>query len=413
MEILRNYKSTIILLMSLMIGAIIGIYFDGLTELIAPIGTLFINLILTLLVPLLFVSIVTAIINVDSKNNVSRLFKNIFLSFIIAASCVALLAMPVGYLYAKNSQLDEASVQQIMDEEEAKDEEETEEVSLLAGAVDLVTVEDFGQLFNRENMMAITVMAILIAITINKLDNVDTVIKFFNESNDIIIKLIDIIMSKLAPIGLMAFFASTINSIGGSILSLYATGMLYYIVACLFVHFTYYVAVSYFWGGSKGVKQFLLKTINPILTAMATCSSSATMPAAMLAAEELEIPDDVAKPTIALAVSVQKHGSVIGLTLKGFLLFSIFRPEAINDPMTFVYIFVMAIIASLLMASIPTGGFLGEMLMISTLGFPAASIGILAIFATMIDMPATVYNVLGDISSAQMVDIFQRKQRSK
>ena len=137
----------------------------------------------------------------------------------------------------------------------------------------------------------------------------------------------------------------------------------------------------------------------PSATALATCSSAASIPVNTKAAKNIGVSDDIADTIIPLGTSFHKDGSIIGSVFKIMFLVYLFG----MDVSTFKVLGV-SILATILITAVPIGGgTISEMLIISLMGFPIASLPILTIIATIIDAPATLLNVVGDSASSMLV----------
>ena len=135
------------------------------------------------------------------------------------------------------------------------------------------------------------------------------------------------------------------------------------------------------------------------LTALATCSSAACIPVNTKCAKKIGVPEDIADTTIPLGTSFHKDGSIVGSVFKIMFLVYLFGTNT-----TALKVIGVSLVATLLITAVPIGGgTISEMLIISLMGFPVASLPILTIIATIIDAPATVLNVVGDSASSMMV----------
>ena len=132
---------------------------------------------------------------------------------------------------------------------------------------------------------------------------------------------------------------------------------------------------------------------------METCSSAACIPINIESTKKMGVPDDIAETTIPLGTSFHKDGSIIGSVFKIMFLVGLFGTSLATAGDIFGVLGV-ALLANLLITAVPIGGgTISEMLIITMLGYPVASLPIL----TIIDMPATVLNVVGDDVSSMLV----------
>lgn len=401
-KILKAYKSTIILLGSVLLGGIIGANNPELAKHLKPIGDGFLNLVFPLLVPLVFFGITAGVIRTGGqKDRLKKLILCIATVFIGTSIATAIIALVPGLTFDLSKGLDINSFKSIIDSAESV--EISESIGLLSQLVNTFTVSDFNQLLTRSNMLQLIVMSILVSVAIVSYgDKVKTVVKFIDEANLVLLKLMDMIM-KLAPIGLGCYFANIIAELGPQLLNVYIKAFVGYIVTCILYFVVFYTSIAYISGGKIGIKKMWKSIISPLVTAMATCSSVACIPANLKAVKEIGVPDDIAETVVPLGANLQKHGSVISCLFKSLLLFGIFRPEQLSNPSTIISILLVAILASIVMGAIPGGGMLGEMLIVTTFGFGIEALPIIVVFGTIVDMPATVLNVTGDTVSSMLI----------
>ena len=151
---------------------------------------------------------------------------------------------------------------------------------------------------------------------------------------------------------------------------------------------------------------------------MGTCSSAACIPINIETTKKMGVPDDIAETTIPLGTSFHKDGSIIGSVFKIMFLVGLFGTSLATTG-DVLGVLGVALLANLLITAVPIGGgTISEMLIITMLGYPVAVLPILTIIATIIDMPATVLNVVGDDVSSMMVtrmvdgkNAFQSKEK--
>ncbi len=141
--------------------------------------------------------------------------------------------------------------------------------------------------------------------------------------------------------------------------------------------------------------------LGPSLTALGTCSSMATMPINLEAAPKMGVPQEVCDVVIPVGAALHKDGSVIGGVLKILFAMSLFQQQ-----LTFERLLVavgVAILVGVVVGAIPSGGMMGEMLILSVFGFPPETLPLLAAISVIIDPLATLLNATGDNVAAMMV----------
>ncbi len=288
-------------------------------------------------------------------------------------------------------------------EDEEVTEDETEDLSIAERTVQLLTVSDFQDLLSKNNIIAILVFSVICGIGVKMSgEKGEPFLNFLNSANDVIQNIVKIIMY-YAPIGLGCYFASLVGSFGASIAIGYLkTFVIYTIVAVLF-YFIIYTFYAFIAGGKKGVNLFWKNVLPSTFTSLATCSSAASIPVNIECAKKMGVPNDIAETTIPMGTSFHKDGSAIGSVFKIMFLVCLFG-TSLSTPGAILQVLGIALLANLLIAGVPIGGgTISEMLIITMMGFPVASLPILTIIATIIDPPATMLNVVGDTASSMMV----------
>ena len=228
-------------------------------------------------------------------------------------------------------------------------------------------------------------------------EKAEPVEKFLNSAYEIILKFIELI-NYYAPIGLGCYFAALVGTFGSSIAVGYLRTFIIYLVVTLVYYFGVYTVYAFIAGGKKGVVAFWKNIIPATVTALATCSSGASIPVNMQSAKNIGVSEDIADTVIPLGTSFHKDGSAIGSVFKIMFLACLFA----TNPSIW-QVLLVSIIANLLITAVPIGGgTISEMMILSLMGYPVAALPILTMVATIIDAPATVLNVIGDTATAMM-----------
>jgi len=400
-NIFKTYKDSIILLGAIIIGAIIGVVFGESTSVLKPFGDVFLNLLLVIIVPLIFLTITTSISNMKHPKRLGKIIISIFLVFII----MSLVAVFIGVLSTCFIELVEVTDSEIIKESlELESKVENEELSILDRTVKAITVSDFVDLLSRDNIIALILMSILFGLAMN----------FSGEKakpvRDILVSLTDVIMNLLkiimyyAPIGLGCYFAALIGTFGAEIAVGYAKTFIIYTIVAILFYFIIYSLYAFIAAGKEGVKAFWKNIFPATVTALATCSSAASIPVNLAAAKKIGVSDDIAEPMIPLGTSFHKDGSIIGSVFKIMFLVCLFGGVNIGTVAGISQVILTALVATLLVTAVPIGGgTISEMMIITMMGYPVGALPILTIIATIIDPPATVLNVIGDTSGAMLV----------
>ena len=399
----KNYKSTIILLFAIIIGAIVGIIFKEKAVVLSPLGDLFLNLMFIIIVPLVFLNISTAIAKMTQPKRFGKIMVGIISVFIITsivAEIIGLIStLPIKLVSTEDGEQIKSSLEEITSSDSEGSEDET---SILQRTVNTLTVNDFSGLLSRNNIIAIIVFAIIFGIAAQMSGKkAKPVVDFLDSANEIIMNIVKIIMY-YAPIGLGCYFASLVGTFGKEIAIGYVkTFVIYTIVAVLF-YFIIYTLYAFISAGKKGVRAFWRNIIPPTVTSLATCSSAASIPVNIQSAKNIGVSDDIAETLIPFGTSFHKDGSIIGSVFKIMFLVCLFGTN-ISSIGSVLQILGVALVATLLVSAVPIGGgTISEMLIITMMGYPIAALPILTIIATIIDPPATMLNVVGDSSSSML-----------
>lgn len=399
----KNYKSTIILLFAIIIGAIVGIIFKEKAVVLSPLGDLFLNLMFIIIVPLVFLNISTAIAKMTQPKRFGKIMVGIISVFIITSIVAVIIGListlPIKLVSIEDGEQIKSSLEEITSSDSGGSKDET---SILQRTVNTLTVNDFSGLLSRNNIIAIIVFAIIFGIAAQMSGKkAKPVVDFLDSANEIIMNIVKIIMY-YAPIGLGCYFASLVGTFGKEIAIGYVkTFVIYTIVAVLF-YFIIYTLYAFISAGKKGVRAFWRNIIPPTVTSLATCSSAASIPVNIQSAKNIGVSDDIAETLIPFGTSFHKDGSIIGSVFKIMFLVCLFGTN-ISSIGSVLQILGVALVATLLVSAVPIGGgTISEMLIITMMGYPIAALPILTIIATIIDPPATMLNVVGDSSSSML-----------
>lgn len=406
-KFLSNYKSTIILLAAIIVGAIIGIIFQEKAAVLKPLGDLFLNLLLVIIVPLIFLTITTSITKMKTPKRLGKIMVTIIGTFVVTSIIAVFVGFASTYFVKLVNPEDGEKIKQALEQDVGNDEtsgeEKEDEPTIAERTVNLLTVNDFSKLLSKDNIIAVLVFSILFGVAINMAGEKGKQVKEFVQSaNEVVANIVKIIMY-YAPIGLGCYFAAFVGSFGAFIAVGYLKTFVVYTIVAIAFYFVMYTIYAWIAGGTKGIRAFWKNALPSTLTALATCSSAASIPVNIECSKKMGVPEDIAETTIPLGTSFHKDGSIIGSVFKIMFLVCLFGTSlaTTGDVMGVLGI---ALLANLLVTAVPIGGgTISEMLIITMMGYPVAALPILTMIATIIDAPATALNVVGDTVSSMMV----------
>ena len=400
-KFLSNYKSTIILLVAIIVGTIVGVIFEEKATILKPLGDIFLNLLLVVIVPLVFLNITTSIAKMKTPKRIGKIMIAIILVFVITSLIAVLIGFLSTYFVKLVNTEDGEKIKATLEVDAEKPEQEDKTIA--DRTVELLTVNDFNKLLSRNNIIALLVMSVICGIAANMAkEKAKPFVDFLNSANEVVQNIIKIIMY-YAPIGLGCYFAYLIGSFGASIAIGYLKTFLIYTLVAIGFYFIIYTIYAYVAGGKKGAKKFWKNVLPVTLTSIATCSSAASIPVNIECAKKIGVSDDIAETTIPMGTSFHKDGSIIGSMFKIMFLVCLFG-TGMGSASSVFGILGIALLANLLITGVPIGGgTISEMLIITMMGYPVAALPILTIIATIIDPPATLLNVVGDTVSSMLV----------
>lgn len=392
-SIFQTYKSIIVLLSGIIFGSILGLIFGQKVEIIKPLGDIFLNLLFTAIIPLIFFTISSSIASLEKTDNLGKLFTTVILVFLCTIIISSVVMICGTLLFPIHQDLVIGTIEVEADKTISAGQQITQ----------LLTANDFWELLSRKNMLALIIFSFLIGFSTLRAADKGAIFKsFLISGNEVMKQLLDLIM-KLAPIGLGAYFANQVGIFGPQLFGTYARPLaLYYIVCGLYfvIFFSLYANAS---GGLVVLKLFWSNNITPALTALGTCSSIATIPANLAGAQKLKVPFYIRNLVIPLGAPLHKDGSAMSSIVKIAVMFSIFDKD-FSSPSTLLLAIGITIIVSVVEGGIPNGGYIGEVLAITVYGFPMEqALPAAMIIGTLVDPMATLLNANGDLVASLLV----------
>jgi len=389
---LKSYGFSLLLILSILIGSGLGLLLKKDAAHLKPLGDIFLNLLFTSLVPLVFFSISAA---VAGMTNGRRLGKILFamLAVFVMTGTVASVLMAIGVSIYPPATGVHIELQSAGDIQHLKTSEQI---------VKAFTTPDFAEILSKKNMLALILFAILVGLATSYLKEKGRAFAaFLTSASEVMMKVIDFIMY-YAPVGLGAYFAYLTGVFGPELLGSYFRAMTLYYPLTIFYFFAGFTIYAYLAGKGPGLRTFWKNIIPPALTALATGSSVAAIPSNLEAANKSGIPKDISELVIPIGATVHMDGSCLAAILKIAFLFGIFHMD-FSGTGTLLTAVGIALLSGIVMSGIPGGGFIGELLIISLYGFPLEAFPIISMIGALVDPPATLVNATGDNVCSMMV----------
>ena len=387
-----SYGFSILLIASILLGAILGILYQKDAARLKPLGDIFLNLLFTVIVPLVFFSISSTVASMTNLRRLGKILGVMILIFVVTGLIASAVMIAAVIIFPPASGVNIPLPGAV----------DVQQLKVGDQIVRAFTVPDFPNLLSKNNMLALIVFSIGVGLATSAAgERGKTFAGFLTSANTVMMKLISFIMY-YAPVGLCAYFAYLVGVFGPELLGSYARAMAVYYptaIAYFFIAFTLYAFIA---GRTRGVKAFWSNIIPPSVTALATGSSMATIPSSLQAADKIGVPQDISEVIIPVGATMHMEGSCLAAVLKIAFLFGVFQlPFTGID--TILTALGIALLTGVVVSGIPGGGTIGELLILSLYGLPPEAFPLITMIGTLVDAPATMVNAVGDNVSSMMV----------
>ena len=393
-NLLKNYGFIICMLVGIIAGCITGAVWPGATVL-EPLGTVFINLMFCIVVPMVFCSISSAIANMQSAKRAGKIMGVTVLTFCVTAGIAAL----IMYVIVRTIPIVGGAYEIVEGE-----------IGETLGVADMVinffTKPDFMELWSRKAILPLIVFAVLFGFGVQLSGGPETkTAQILEDVTKCIMNTVKII-TYYAPIGFFGFFATLVANYGPELIGDYSRTLIIYYVVCFLYMFIFFPIYAKFGGGKGAVKVMFKNLFKPAAVSFGTCSSVATIPTNMQAAEDTGVSKEVSDIVLPLGATMHMDGSAMSAIVKVAFLFGIFGQDFTTGRA--VLAIVIAIFSSVAMSGIPGGGGTGE-LVLCTIFFPeqlAVAYPFALALGNLVDPPATMVNAAGDYVASFIVEGF-------
>jgi len=390
-DFLKRYWFILSMLIAIVAGCITGAVWPKATVL-EPLGTIFINLMFCVVVPMVFCSIASAIANMGSARRAGKVLGTTVLTFFVTAAIAAV----IMYIVARLIPL-------VQGEYVVTEGEVGATLGLADMIVNFFTKPDFTELFSRRAILPLIVAAVIFGFGVQLNGGRETkTAQLLEDLTGCIMKTVKII-SYYAPIGFFGFFAYLVATYGPELIGDYSRTLIIYYVLCFVYMFVFFPIYARFGGGKGAVKEMFRHLFAPAAVSFGTCSSVATIPTNMEAAEDTGIPKEVSDIVLPLGATMHMDGSAMSAIIKVAFLFGIFGMDFGTGKA--ILAIIIAVFSSVAMSGIPGGGGTGE-LVLCTVFFPeqlAIAYPIALALGNLVDPPATMVNAAGDYVASYIV----------
>ena len=394
-KFLKSYGFILCMLAGIVAGCLVGAFAPGFGSKIEFLGTVFINMMFCVVVPMVFCSISSAIANMKSAKRAGKIMGTTVATFLITAAISGILMYIVCRIFPL------VSGHYTVVEGEVGDTLGVQDM-----IVNFFTKPDFTELLSRRAILPLIVAAILFGFGVQLSGGPATkTAQFLEDITNCIMKTVKII-TYYAPIGFFGFFASLVATYGPELIGDYSRTLIIYYVMSFAYMFIFFPIYARFGGGKGAAKLMFSKLFRPAAVSFGTCSSVATIPTNMEVAEESGISKDVSDIVLPMGATMHMDGSAMSAIIKVAFLFGIFGMDFSTDKA--ILAIIVAVFSSVAMSGIPGGGGTGE-LVVCTIFFPdqlAVAYPIALAIGNLVDPPATMINSAGDYVVSYIVSRF-------
>jgi len=390
--VLKSQAFSLVLIAAILLGSLAGWLLGERAAAVKPLGELFLNALFVTVVPLVFFSISSAVAGMAGA---ARLLKVLGWMLVVFAAtgvvaAVVMLAAVRAFPPAEGAALGGTTTAA------------ARQANVGEQIVGALTAGDFVGLLSRRNMLALIVFAVLVGLATSAAgEKGRPFAALLQSANAVFLKVVSYIML-YAPVGLAAYFAWLVGVFGPQLLGAYLRAMVVYYPVCLGYFFAAFTVYAFLAGGAGGVRAYWSNIPPAALTAAATGSSFATIPASLQAAERIGVPRDIREMVIPIGATIHMDGSVLSAVLKIAFLFGLYRMPLAGAE-TLASAAGVALLSGAVMSGIPGGVCAGEVLIVTLYGFPPEALPIISMIGTLVDPPATMVNAAGDSAAGMMV----------
>jgi Na+/H+-dicarboxylate symporter len=378
----------------LILGVITGYFLREKTEYLKPLGTVFINLIKMVIVPLIFFSIVSGITDMKNTENVSRVATKSVIAFLLTS----IFAVTIGLVFAAIFEPGKGNSFNFLNIPHKQVIQEFPSISEML--INIIPTNAFAAMVEG-NVLQIILFSFFTGITLNILgDKAKEVKKLTHELAQVSFKMIEIVV-KLAPIGVFGYMSWSIGTQGFDIVISLGKLVLTIIAACIIQYLVFGLFILIF--ARINPLPFYSKMIEPQLLALSTSSSKATLTTTMrVLHEKLGVSKNSTNFVLPIGSSINMDGGAIYLGVC-----AVFFAQAtglILQPYHYGILVLMCTLGSIGAAGIPSGIMLFLGMTLSSIGLPIEAVAIVAGVDRILDMITTAVNVTGDACVTLIID---------
>lgn len=385
---------------SFIIAIIFGLIFGDKSEVVQPLGDLFLRLINFIIVPIILTTLTVGIASTEDVKSLGRMGTKTIVYFLSTTFVAVIIGLILGFIF-KPGLVNKS----LISEAETPDVEEGE--NFIDVLLDIVPMNPFEGMVEA-NILQVIFFSVFLGIAITLVgEKAKPVLDFFNGFAEIMYKITGIVM-KVAPIGIFGLLAPIIGTQGPEVLGALFKLLLAIAIGCI-LHMVIVYSISVKYLGNVNPTTFF-KGIYPAMSiAFSTQSSAGTLPITIKNTEEnLGITNKVSSFVLPLGATINMDGQAIYIGVA-----SLFTAQLFDIQLSLYQIGMIALIStvgSIGTAGVPGAGIIMLSIALTTVNLPLEGIAIVAGIDRFLNMFSTLTNVTGDATAALYVDRSERKK---
>ena len=391
----KNYGFILFMLTGIVAGCLVGALKPSLGSKLAPLGTVFINLMFCVVVPMVFCSIASAISNMSSAKRAGKVMGITIATFLVTAAIAAV----IMYLLVRFFPV-------VTGDYKATEGTVDSTLGVADMIINFFTKPDFVELLSRKAILPLIIAAVFFGFGVQMSGGKESMVAKLLDNLTVCLMNVVKIITYYAPIGFFGFFASLVATYGPDLIGDYSRTLIVYYVLSFVYMFVFFPIYARFGGGKGAVKVMWKHLFRPAAVSFGTCSSVATIPTNMEVCEETGVSKEVSNIVVPIGATMHMDGSAMSAIIKVAFLFGVFGFDFGTGEA--ILAIIIAVFSSVAMSGIPGGGGTGE-LVLCTLFFPdqlAVAFPIALAIGNLVDPPATMVNSAGDYVATYIVSRF-------
>lgn len=389
----------IALVLAVVVGLVMGPEGLPFTKLwIAPIGTIFINLIKMMIVPVVFTSLVVGMTSLGDTKTLGRIGVRTIGIYLVTTAIAILIGFVVAGIGHPGAGLEMATAGDV------KVKEAPTIMQVLVGMIPTSPVEAMA----KAQILPVIVFALFVGVGIIQVggERAQVLIKFFDAAAETCYKIIALIM-EFAPIGVFALLLPVVAANGPKVLLPLISVIACLAIGCVIHAVAVYSAIAQV-GGHISPMRFFSAMSEAMMLAFTTCSSAATLPVNMKNLQEkLGISREVTSFVLPLGATINMDGTALYMGVCSLFIANVFGIDLTGGQM--MMIVFTGTLASIGTAGVPGAGLIMLAMVLQSVGLPIEGLALVAGIDRVLDMFRTCLNITGDAAVAIAIDYAEKQ----